>query len=270
MTEGIPEGQDSQVEETGSETQGQEAVESTDTGTGINPAWNDLLSSVPTGLHSQITPHLNKWDQNFQSKISEVHSQYEPYKPFIENNVQADQIQYALGIMSAIEERPQEVLNALKAYIGEEEQQGLVDNSGNGPDETEQPEWMNHPEWKKTQEMVNAIAQILVEQRQTSTQAEMDSQLDQELTAAKEKFGDYDEEWVLNHALNKNVTIEQAAQAYKDFENQIISKNRQPGPPVLGAGGSVPNPSFDPSKMDDKDRRATVAQILANAANQNH
>lgn len=275
------EGQDSQnIGTEPVDTQGQEAIETPAGGdqqqndTGINPAWNDLLSSVPAGLHSQITPHLTKWDQNFQSKIGEVHSQYEPYKPFIENQVAPDQINYALGILNAIEERPQEVLQALQAYMGLDipDEQGQNQNlppQDNGP--SDQPDWVNHPEFQRMNEMVNTMAQLLVQQRESEANAQYDSQLESDLSAAKDKFGDYDEEWVLTKLLNNpDMSVEKAVESFKEFENGILSRHRQPGPPVLPAGGSVPNPSFDPTKLGDKDRRATVAQMLQQAAQQQH
>lgn len=268
MSQGVPESQDSPVENTGDISQGQEAVASE--GTGINPAWNELLSSVPQGLHSQITPHLSKWDQNFQSKINEVHSQYEGYKPYLDNSIQPDQINYALGILNAIENSPNEVIQALQAYVGGDiEEQGLGQED-NGPND-EQPAWKADPEYQRMTDMVNTMAQLLVQQRETQTNAELDSQLDGEFKAATEKFGDFDEEWVLSKMLNnEGMSVEQAVEAYKAFENGILTKNRQPGPPLLGAGGSVPNPTFEPGKMDGKDRRQVVAQMLAQAAQQNH
>lgn len=270
-------GQDSQVENSQEEVTEDQPIDSSqgsdseDQGTGgINPAWNPLLESLPAGLHSQITPHLTKWDQNFQNKIQEVHSQYEPYKPFLENQVQPDQINYALSILQAIEESPQDVMNALKAYIGEEddtEQQGQLEDSGNGP---EQPEWLNHPEYKRMEDMVNTMAQLLVQQRESEANSQIDSELDAEFTAAQEKHGDFDEEWVLTKMYNNpDLSVEQAVEAYKEFEQGILAKNRKPGPPVLGAGGSVPNPDYSPGKLDSKDRKGLVAQMLAQAAQQN-
>lgn len=269
MSEGAIEGQGSQVQESQEVTepvsQGQES-----TGTGINPAWNELLESVPAGLHSQITPHLTKWDQNYQRDIQQVHSQYEPFKPFIENEVNPEQINYALGILSAIEERPEEVLQALRSYIGEEEvtpeQQGLEDNQ-NG----ELPEFVNHPEYQRMQQMVDTMAQLLVQQRQSETDSQFDQELDSELSAAQEQHGEFDEEWVLTKLYNNpELSVDEAVAAYKEFEQGLISRTQKPGPPVLGSGGSVPNPDFNPAKLDGKDRRATVAQILAQAAQQNH
>ena len=269
-----PEGQDT----TSEVTQGQESIEQAggenpieaqSTGTGINPAWNELLETMPSSLHSQITPHLSKWDQNFQNKVQEVHSQYEPYKPYLENDVNPEQINYALGILQAIEESPEEVLKALQAYVGvETEEQGQVEPEDNGQEDS--PELLNHPEYLRMQEMVETMAQLLVQQRQTETEAQEDSELEADLNAAREQFGDYDEEWVLTRLFNNpEMSLEQAVQDFKQFEQGIAQKYRQPGPPVLGAGGSIPNPSYDPSKMDSKGKKSVVAQMLAQAAQQN-
>lgn len=273
-----PEGQDNtsevtQGQENTEQASGENPIEAQSTGTGINPAWNELLEVMPSSLHSQITPHLSKWDQNFQTKVNEVHSQYEPYKPFLENQVNPEQINYALGILQAIEERPEEVLNALRAYMGEEEkvteQQGPP-TQDNGP--SEQPEWKQDPEWIKTQEMLNTVAQLMVQQRQTETQQQEDSALERDLTAAKTKYGEYDEEWVLTKMYNNpELDIDAAVKAYKDFESSVASRSnpRLPGPPVLGPGGSVPNQDYKPSSLDSKGKKSLVAQMLQQAAQQN-
>lgn len=261
---------------TGQEAQGQEEVTldsqnqgDETSGTGINPAWNELLETLPSSLHSQVTPHLSKWDQNFQSKINEVHSQYEPYKPFIENEVNPEQIQYALGVLNAIEENPQQVFEALRAYIGEEDEQGQGDPEDNGQGSDETPEWMNHPEFQRMSEMVNTMAGLLVQQREQETNSQIDSELDQEFSAAQQTHGDFDEEWVLTKMLNNpDLSVDEAVQEYKKFEQSIASRYAKPGPPVLSGGGSVPNPSPGPG-MEGKDRRAYIQQMLAQANQQN-
>lgn len=239
-------------------------------GTGNNPAWNDFLEVVPSQLHSQVTPVLSKWDQGVQQKINQVHSQYEPYKPFLEEKIAPDQINYALSVIQAIENNPKEVLQALQAYIGEDEnaEQGQ-NNQQPGDGSTDTPDWLNHPEFKKINDMVTSMAQIMVQQRQTETQAQEDARIEGELKTLKEKHGDFDEQWVLTKALADDGDLDKAVQAYKQFETSVLEKQRQPGPKVLGAGGSVPNPTSTKG-MDSKDRRSIVQQMLANAAQQNH
>lgn len=234
--------------------------------TGINPAWNEVLSVLPEDVHSQVIPHFTKWDQNYQNSIQKVHSQYEPYKPIIEQGYQPDQLNYAMSVLQAIETQPQEVLKALQAYIGEEDEQGQQNQFGS----TEEPEWLNHPKFKEVNEMVNTMAQILVQQREAEVQAQQDAEFEKELSEVKKEFGEFDEEWVLTKMIaNENLELKDAVKAYKEFETGILSKARQPGPKVLGPGGSVPNQDLDPSKLDDKGKRSLVAQMLENAKQQN-
>lgn len=262
-------GQESQGQEEVEVASGESPIEAQSSGTGINPAWNELLDVMPSSLHSQITPHLSKWDQNFQSKVQEVHSQYEPYKPYLENQVNPEQIDYALSILQAIEERPAEVVKALQVYVGADEEQGL-ENQEEDNGQGESPELFEHPEYQRMREMVETMAQLLVQQRQTETEAAEDSELEQDLKAARDQHGDYDEEWVLTKLYNNSeMTVDDAVKAYKEFESGIASRHRQPGPPVLGPGGSIPNQDFNPKNLDSQGKRQLVQQMLAQAAQQN-
>lgn len=237
-------------------------------GTGINPAWNELLEVVPSQLHSLVTPHLTKWDQNYQNSLQQVHSQYAPYKPFVENQVAPDQIEYAMSVMQAIENNPREVLQALQAYIGEDDEQGQEEQVVG---DSETPEWMQHPEWQKTQQMVQTMAQLLVQQREEEARTQADQEVAQELSDAREKHGEFDEEWVLTKLMNNpKMKLEDAVIAYHQFEQGVLSKARQPGPKVLGAGGSTPNQELNPKNLGDKERRNLVANLLQQSASQNH
>lgn len=266
------------VEQVSSEeviTQGQ-TEDNSSGGTGINPAWNELLENLPSSLHSQVTPHLTKWDQNFQSKIQEVHSQYEPYKRYLESQIAPDDIDYALQVIDRIQNDPASVMKAIQAYMGESGEQGLEDNKDEPPvvDESDLPEWAQSPQWKKMEAMVNQMAQIMVQQRESKIQEEADTQFEADWNAAKEKYGEFDEDFVLAKLLqNENLSVEDAVKSFVDWqqnqEKALLEKIRKPGPPVLGDGGSVPNTQTPPGKLGDKDRRSLVAQMLAQAAQQN-
>lgn len=265
MEDELGQGSEQEIES----TQGPQEETSEDTG-GINPAWSELLGVVPSQLHSQVTPHLTKWDQGVQQKINQVHSQYEPYKPFIEQKVEPDQINYALGVMNAIENNPKEVLEALQAYIGESDDEQGQENQQQPEGSDELPEWLEHPEFKQMKDMVNTLAQIMVQQRESEEEARHNQELDTKFNQLREEVGEFDEEWVLTKMLNNDMSPEDAVKAYKEFESGILSKARQPGPKILGGGGSVPNQGLDPKNLDDKGRRSLVAQMLQQANAQNH
>lgn len=249
-------------------TQGDQIEESGSTGeVSINPAWNDALSVIPPELHSQVTPYFQKWDQNYQNGIQKVHSQYEPFKPYVEQGLDTEQINYALSVMQAIENNPQEVLTALQAYMGLDEEQGQ-EPADFEDDNT--PEYLKDPEITRMREMVDTMAELLVQQRQQEVEAQEDTRLESELSQARETHGDFNEEWVIKAMIaDENLSVEDAVQQFKALETSILQKQRQPGPKILGAGGSVPNQPLDPKKLGPQEKRALMVQMLQQQAQQN-
>lgn len=271
-------------------TQGQETQQINETGTGqqqngINPAWNELLGIMPTQLHPQLIPYLQKWDQGVQSLVQKVHSQYEPYKQFVDAQVDPQNIQYALQIMEHLNNNPRQIWDAMGqhyGWIGEQgqpepqaaQQQNFTENYddlGIGTEEdpriaqmAEQLELMRQAivaDWEQKQQQ--AQQQQLIEQQQQEDQA-----LEQELTSLREKYGDYDEQYVLG-LMGAGMEAEKAVQQYQQLTQQIL-QNR-PGnfaPTVLSGKGGIPSTAVDRRNMTGEQRRALVANMLAAAKQQ--
>ncbi len=239
-----------------------------------NPAWNNLMQVVPSQLHSQVTPILKEWDQNYQQSIQKVHSEYEPYKayePFVQQGVDPSDIEFSLGLLNAISTNPQEVLTALSEWVAQENGQ-QVQEQGQYGSTPQSPDFdiTSHPAYQELSGVVESMAQILLSQKEAEQQYEQDEMLEQELTSLKEKYGEFDEDYVLGVALNTDGNIEAAVQKYQQLSQGILSGKRPPGPPVLGSGGASPNTQFDPRKADSKDTKAYVASLLQQAAQQGH
>lgn len=265
---------DEELEGQGTETQGVQGQQPDNSGEGtnINPAWNDLLGVVPSQLHSQVIPHLQQWDKNYQDGMGKVHSEYEPFKayqPFVDNQIDPEQLAYGLQILDAVQNRPQEVLEALQSVYGQ--QQELEDPQGSDLEQGQEPsvDIFSDPRMQQIQDMVTTMAQHLVQQNNSQSEAQADQELEQEFAQAKEQHGDFDENWVMAQILaGQYESVGEAAQAYQNFVKDVIANHNRPGPKVLSAGGQVPNQPVKPGDMSDKDRRATVMQMLQNAANQ--
>ncbi len=265
-------------QDNGGEAQGQQEVTpSADTGTpSINPAWNDALSVIPSQLHSQVIPHFQKWDQNFNSQIQKVHSQYEPYKPFLEAGYQPDDISFGVNLAQAIAQNPQQVAQALNEWIqaeyGEEEQQGQNESTPQFDPNTPDFDITQHPAFQQQDQALRAMAEILLEQREQEQQAQADSELEQEIAELQEKNkerGEFDLEFVLGVAMNDpEMDLEKAVEKFYERRDAMLQQVRKPGPPVLGSGGTIPSGGVDPRKLDDKSRRALVAQMLQQAQQQ--
>lgn len=245
-------------------------------GTGLNPAWNDLMAVIPSQLHSQVTPHLQKWDQNYQEGIGKVHSEYEPWKPFQEQGIPPEQVQYGLQLLDEIQNNPQEVFNALKEYLGVEDgtqqqqqtQEPQVQQQEQGQQSTP-IDIASTPEFQQMAQMVQAMAELTVQQNSQQLEAQADQELEAEFTAAKEEFGEFDEKWVMVQMLaDDNLSLKDAVGQYQEFVKGILTNANRPGPRILGGGGNTPNTPVDPSKLDDKGRRNLVAEMLAANAQQ--
>ncbi|HEY9658391.1 MAG TPA: hypothetical protein V6C65_08060, partial [Allocoleopsis sp.] len=229
MTEIAPEGQGS-VEGAQGITEGQ--PESTGT-PNINPAWNEVIGVIPPQLHSQIIPHFQKWDQNFQTKINEVHSQYEPWKQFIDNGVEPSDVDYALGLLNALSENPQEVIKALNEWAGTgnpTEQQGQFNQTQQPGQENDDP-ILSHPKVQEMQKGLETLAQIILSQREQEQQSAADQELENDLKALKDAHGEFDEEIVLALAMQGD-KFDYAA--LENAVKKVVAMNppaRQPGPP---------------------------------------
>lgn len=261
---------DEEIEGQGS---GQEDIQgSQEENTGINPAWNDLLQAIPSQLHSQVTPHLTQWDKNYQEGIGKVHSEYEAWKPFQEQGISPDQVNYGLQLLEAIESRPQEIYDALKNYLQIEDESGQeeIDPSQEQGQQSTPIDITSIPEFQQMRQMTEAMAELLVQQNSQQTEAQADQELEQEFASAKQELGDFDEKWVMVQMLaDDNLTLKDAVGQYQQFVKEILTNANRPGPRVLPGGGSALQSTADPSKLEPKDRRNLVADMLQAAAQQN-
>lgn len=245
----------------------------------VNPAWNEALGVIPSDLHSQVVPHFQKWDQNFQTQIQKVQSEYEPYKPFIDGGYAPEDIEFGLGLIQQLTSNPTEVIQALQAWVSEGEE-GTTDQGQNGstPQQNLNPEFdiTQNPAFQQQEQAVRAMAEILMEQRRMEQEAAADQELDNELSTLADKYkdrGEFDIDFVMGVALNSpnggdSAELEAAVEKYYAIQDKALQQQRRPGPPVLGSGGAIPNGRVDTSKLDGKERRAYVQQMLEQA-NQN-
>lgn len=261
-------GENASVADSGSQDQG---------GSSLNPAWNDLMGIIPSQLHSQVTPHLSQWDKNYQDGINKVHSQYEAYKPYLENEIGPEQINYGLQLMYALEQNPRGVLEALAEANGvsiQEAAEALEEQQGQGETDPNEPEWLNHPKFQELNQMVETMAQLMVQQNQTVEDQQEDEALAQELDALHEEHGDFDEDWVLTKVMTamqrgQEMSIADAVQAYHEHEQSILQNARKPGPKVLSANGNAPDNQISKEDLAKEGTRKNLVIQMLQGAQQN-
>lgn len=255
----------------GTETGDVQGIEPTgDNSPGHNPAWDEVLSVLPEQFHSVVTPHFQKWDQAANQRVESVNSQlaqFEAYKPYVEHGINSDELEQGLRLLYEINNNPQNVYQALQnAYnFGQSETPNQESEEEENPLSNLPPEIME--KLQSHDGMLNAVAQIVLNDAQAKEAAAADAALDKELSDLKAKHGDFDEDYVLAK-MQLGMSGEEAAASYQALVQRITP---QPfAPTLLGSSGGngVPSNAIDPTKLSGKETRNLVAEMLAAAAKQ--
>lgn len=235
---------------------------------GGHPGWDELLGVIPAQLHTQVLPHLQKWDHGVQSRFQQVHSQYEPYKQFIDNKVDVEDLQQGYGILQALKEDPESVYRALQdAYKFGTPDPGVNGGQGEaGGAELEDTSIPPHiaQELDALRTQVQQMAQILVTKGEQDAEAEEYAKLESELAAAKKEHGEFDERFVL--ALMQNgATLPEAVSEYSKFVDGVRAQHNRPAVPrIISPGSAIPQSGgIDPTKLNPRETRDLMAKYLA-------
>lgn len=243
-------------------------------GTGVNPNWNEYLQDIPQELHEKVIPAFQKWDQNVQSLVQKVHSEYEPWKDVVKSGYDPQTAQFALNLVNTLNTDPRQVWEALGEHYGftpqqaqqfvQEQlgQQQLNGGAGQGQSEpTVNDPYQQHI--SQLYEQNRILAESVFQQRQKELAAQADAELDAELNELRSKHGEFNERFVLG-LMNTGLTGEQAVQEYFNAAGEI-AKSYRPKPLIMGTGGGAPGQTLDPKKLSDKGAKDLTVQMLEHA-----
>lgn len=235
---------------------------------GINPSWQEYLNEIPQEYHDKVTPAFEKWDRGVQERFQKVHSQYEPYKRFIDSGIDPSSIEFGINLLNAVENNPRLVYDNLGTYYKFNETAGNSNGSGGqgqGDLETENDPY--NERFANIERQNQIMAQHLVSQREAELVTQAEAELDQELSSLQNKYkpqGGFNEKFVL--ALMQNgVDAESAVKEYFTFRDSEVKKHAQ-RPLIMGTGGGVPQFNTDVRKLDRQGANSLAVQILQQAA----
>jgi len=235
-----------------------------------NPAWNEFFDAIPEdyreNVQPAITPILQKWDQGVQRKFES----YKPYERYVRDEINPQVLDYGLNLIQSLNsnEGAMEVFGQLGSYL---ESQGLL-----GQEEDEEVEDEEAIDYEKLplqlrrqieqmQDSFGTLAEYNLAQEQQRIEASEDEALDQELHMLKQKYGDYDEDWILVKMAN-GMDAEEAVQSYFSWVDNTLKTRNRPNPfkPLGGGTGDFPsgNGNFDPRKASGRETQDFVAQML--------
>lgn len=237
--------------------------------TGVNPAWQEFYGNAPEEVRdTYLTPAFQKWEQNVNNMVQKVHSEYEPWKPVMEQ-VDPQTASWAIQVANALNTDPKMVYEALGEWIGQQDNgngqqnqqpglnpgQGQQQPNNNNPDDAP---W--RPELANLQQQNRLLTDYLRAQQEAQLAAQADAQLEQQLAAAAKTYGlqEKDMPFVLGLMANKDVSVDVAAKAVAEYTGSF-----KPKPLIMGSGGGVPGAGINPAKLDDKGTKDLVVQMLA-------
>lgn len=230
---------------------------------GSNPAWNEFLDAIPADYHEAVTPVLKKWDSGVNERFQKIHNEYADYKPFKENGYTSEQLDFAIGLAKALQEQPDEVWKALGEYHGyfdadDDDQEDVEDYN----------EGYSDPRLASLEEGYNLLAEAFIQQETAKQQALEDEALDNELDSLRDKYGDFDEEYVLTQMVAREVSAEDAVKIYHSHLDKVLSSNNRPKAPRVfsSSGGGIPQ-MRKPNLTSAKDRKAYGVEILQSMFN---
>lgn len=234
-----------------------------------------FLEKIPEADREVVGRYIKDWDAGVTQRFQAIHQQYRPYKDL---GADPEELAQAYALMQMVNEDPSRVYQLLGDSLSElgltpqqgqpqqqyQQPQGLVDANG---DSDLPPAFLD--KFTRMEQTLEALAGRFLQDAETRQAEQEDQQLEQYIGGLKQKYGEFDEDWVLAKMLS-GTDGEQAVQQYGQWlQSQINSRMNPKRPvPVLGGGGSVPANGVDPTKMSPKDVRSLVADMLEQSTNQ--
>lgn len=248
-----------------------------------------ILSSIPEAERPIVEKYIKQWDADVTRRFQSVHSEYDGWKPLKDAGYDPEEVSQAVALVEALNQDPQGTVKAVAEAYGITLQQAAVavqeaiapvtpqqgapaltpQQAAQAQGITEQQFQQLPPEVQQRLQMVDVMAQLFIQQQQAQEQQAADQQLEKTLTDLKTKHGDFNDQWVLSLAYQTG-DIEGAVQQYKQLEAQLKGPGQAttPAPTVLGSGGGLPESNVDVTKLNSKDTKALVTQMLDQAKQQ--
>lgn len=216
-----------------------------------------FLEQIPTEHRSIVEPYVKKWDAGVTRRFQELNGKYKPYEDL---GADPETLANAFKVYQLLEENPEQIYNLLKEDFesdDEIESQSLTPVApGSIP-----PEWESR--FTKQQEVLEALVEHVMSDRQTKQQQQEDQELDQYMNLLKQEYGDFDEDYVLAK-MSAGADGEAAVKAFQKLQQGVLnSAAKVPTTPVLSGGGSVPGESQSVKDLKSNQVKDFVANLLA-------
>jgi hypothetical protein len=217
-----------------------------DSGSGGNPAWAELRSSLGDTTFKLIEPHLTKFDQAANQRITSLNQQLKGYSDL--GDVQT--LQQYRALAQQLDSSPKDFYDRLTDAL---KQRGLLQEAAAVQQQADQLEADDDtdPRIAQLQAEQERIQEMLQQQEMERLTAQQSNILGQQIAATRQAnpwMGDADEQqvvrmaqgFVLDGSANSiEQAMQRAAAEYTELRNRFLSTPRagQSAPKLPGVGG---------------------------------
>lgn len=251
------------------------------TATGRNPNWNEFYEALPDDmLRNKITPILETYDRNNNSRFEKVQQQYSPYKELVDNEVPFEDIKLAFQLRQEIMDSPQVIFERLAQHL---QSQGIniaevlkLEDQGQGLENQDDFEDEIDPRLtaiqNQQQQLVSFLANKEAEEqqrqeqyRQEQQEADWKEQTLSTLDSLETKYGKFDRNKLVSYAVMESnqtgkIDLEQSLISMREFAQETVKGlGSFNAPNVFSGTGSMPSGRIDTKGMTDEQVNAYVA-----------
>lgn len=246
-----------------------------------NPAWDELLALLPEDMQALVQPKLKEWDQGVQTKIKDLHTQYEPYKDIAKNQVPVEDIEQAMALVAALQQDPEQVVkDAIEAFGLDFVAKELAATQTTEPSTTTEPDPFaeagldisKHPEFVQMKEALEQITGKVEQEFTAKEEAAAIEQHEKYLDELAEEHGEFDKQYVTTLMVNGLDGVK-AVKQYQDIVNQAAaklageSKAVNTPPVVMGGDGNtgsgIPDNAVNLGKLTRTDANNLALDMIA-------
>lgn len=250
-----------------------------------HPAWKSFEDTLGPIGYRQIEPELRKMSQAFEAKIAASNRSLDPWKPFIDEKVDPQELVFARQYLQEINSDPMAFFTKLKTYLESTGQleaaaqvadaAGIENENPVDPDEDPRLSAMEQriAQFEQAEQArMQQMQQAYQEQQFAQQVAHEEQQLEAGVQAIKAKGGtDVDVRKSIDiatlhyHRTGKPISLEQAFEQWQAERGTILSQPRAvdsaPRLPSV-SGGAPAQGQRDLSTASRSESRDTLAALL--------
>lgn len=233
----------------------------------------EFLPSLPEEHRPIVAPHVKNWDSGYNKQVERLRSQHQQELQRYSALGSPDSLAQHVQVSQAFQADPYGTIKRLvdANYLDKSQ---LADLMGVAQQMEQQPpttpEFTQHPEWQKTQQGLQAVANWIMQQDQQRQQQTQQQALDTSLEQIKQKAPGIDETYALSIAYammreGQPVDADKIASQWKSMQQSILSQYRAPNAARTMPGAGAPNTATKkPADMSPEERVQYLTQALQN------